>query len=390
MNRIFSCLMSLLVLPLGLHAQMHGYDTRFELSRRNFCDTIPIEIENDQVYIRVEINGRELCFNLDTGSSQGIVYEESQIEGLTELGNVVSHDANQRTDTVKVVALPPFRIGSLTVSHYVASLLRRPAIKRRYNAVLGFDIFNKGICAKIDAQKKILILTDRRKWFEGEPGFAVKYKLKWFVPYLLASPFIRHVDEVLFDLGSRPLYTMSKESFDKHSYKSRQVNEQVEGRAWGHLTIASHGTETEAEIVFLHLDRLKWGDFSFRNVRSITTQGASRIGAQILRYGNIIINPFRRRIIFQPHHAADNVEVGNKHTGVAFVPADGKAAIGLIWEGCDAYKCGMRQGDVVLRIDDTPIHSFDDFVNFPFVEGRRYKFLLNDKDGKNKELIIQR
>jgi hypothetical protein len=52
---------------------------------------------------------------------------------------------------------------------------------------------------------------------------------------LLVSPIKRHVDEVLFDTGSRHLYTMNKQSFDQHAYKSKNVEIQVESRAHGSL-----------------------------------------------------------------------------------------------------------------------------------------------------------
>jgi hypothetical protein len=389
--RHFRILLPLLLLvTLTATAQMHGYNTNFDLSQKDFCDTIPIEIEDDQIYIEAEMEGRTLRFNLDTGSSQGMLFKGAPINYWTELGKVVSHDANNRQDTVKVIALPPFRIGRLVVSNYVASVLPRPLVKGKYDAILGFDIFNKGLCAKIDAERKILILTDRRNLFDEEPGFAVKYKLKWFVPYVLTSPFIRHVDEALFDLGSRPLYTMNKASFDAHAYKSKQVNAQVEGRQQGNLVIGNYGTENKDEVAFLHLDRLKWDKFSFTNVRTITTQGSSRIGARILRYGNIIINPFRRQIIFQPKNDADSVEVGNKQMGVAFVPVDDRAVVGLIWEGSEAYQKGMRQGDVILAINGKAIRSFGEFVHYPFVEGQKYRFTLRDEKGFNKEVTTER
>lgn len=109
---------------------------------------------------------------------------------------------------------------------------------------------------------------------------------------------MRHIDEVLFDTGSRQLYTMNKQSFDAHSYKSKNVGSQIEGRSEGSFVIGQLGAERTDEVVFLKLDRLKWDDFNFTNVRAITTQGASRIGAKILDYGTITINGFRRKIFF--------------------------------------------------------------------------------------------
>lgn len=390
MKRLLIYIIMCLALPITVFGQTHRYDLSFQLSKKDFCDTIPIEIIDNQVYVNAMMNGRQIRLNLDTGSSQGAVYSDFSAGVLTDLGGVISRDANQHMDSLRAVELPPFTIGSITVSHYVATLLPQPMVNRRYDACLGFDLLNSGVSAKIDSERKILILSDRRGAFEDERGFALKYKLKWFVPYVMISPFMRHVDQSLFDLGSRALYTMNKASFDTHSYKSKQVNAQVEGRAQGHLAIGTYGPEDEDEVAFLHLDRLKWADFSFLDYHTITTQGASRIGAEILRYGNIIINPHRRQIIFQPHNGADSVSVNNKQMGVAFVPVEGKATVGLIWDGCEAYKRGMRQGDRILRINTTAINTFADFVRFPFVKGRQYRFLLVSKEGNVKEVMTER
>ncbi len=380
-----------LVSALAMMAQMRGYDTNFRYSPHNFVDTIPIEFERDQIYVTVTMNGQKRRFNLDTGSSQGATYRGARIGSWTELGNVVSRDGAGNLDTVRVVQLPPFRLGTLTVSDYVVSMFDRKPIRKDYDVILGFDLFNKGLCCKIDTRQKIMIITDRRDFFDGEPGYGIRYKLKWFVPYLLLSPFKRHVDEVLFDTGARQLYSMNKKSFDTHAYKSKNVNSQVEGTAEGSFAIGHSGKEAPDKIVFLKLNRLKWDEFAFTHVRAMTTQGASRVGAQILQYGTITINGFRRKITFQPFDTtADSVEVNNKAYSIAFVPHNGQASIGLVLKNSSEYKAGLRQGDIILVIDGKAVPTFEDFLRYPFIEGRTHRMLVKTKEGQNKEVRYTR
>ena len=396
--------------------QLHRYNPNFGLSAENFCDTISIDVEDDLVLVPVQINNKVYRFCLDTGSSQGMVYANSNIPDLVPLGNIISRDANNHVDTVQVIQLPPFTLptnsSQLTVSGYVASLMPRHSISDKYDAIIGFDLFNRGICAKIDKQRGLLILTDEKKLFRAEEkaGYTLRYKLKWFVPYLYVSPFVRHTDEALFDTGAPLFYTMSRESFDEHLASDLAnlhknlgagIERQVEGRAEGHLTLGGFGLEKKDEVVFLHLDRLKWGDFAFTDLHTITTQGASKIGAKLLDFGSVIINPFRKHITFQPYpnevpssgegSGVSSVHVGNKQFSVAFVPYKGQAVVGLIWEGSPPYKAGMRQGDVILQIDQRPINSFADFQRFGFIKGERHRFRLRDQQGVEKivECIIK-
>ena len=208
--------------------QLHRYNPNFGLSAENFCDTISIDVEDDLILVPVQIDNKVYRFCLDTGSSQGMVYANSNIPDLVPLGNIISRDANNHVDTVQVIQLPPFTLNpslnpspldakrrfrsvaekepslnpsqpslnpsqpsqELTVSGYVASLMPRHSISDKYDAIIGFDLFNRGICAKIDKQRGLLILTDEKKLFRAEEkvGYTLRYKLKWSLPITNSAP----------------------------------------------------------------------------------------------------------------------------------------------------------------------------------------------------------
>lgn len=389
MKRSVACLLAVL-LPVMANAQTRGYSTNFTFSQRNFADTIPIEVVDNQIFVKATAGGRVYRFCLDTGSSQGTVYASSYISGLRALGSVVSRDAAGRSDTVSVVQLPAITIGKLTITGYVASLFPSTML-RAYDGIIGFDFFNKGLCCKIDTRNRRMVIADRRDFFDGETGYALHYKLKWFVPYVMVSPFKRHYDEALFDTGSNVLYTMNKQSFDEHAYKSRNVNSQVEARVKGKLTIGNIGAERGGEVAFLKLDRLKWDDFSFLDVSAVTTQGSSKIGAAMLRYGAVIINGFRRYIRFQPYDDGDSVKVSNKPLTTAYVPTDdGRASVGIVMPGCADYEAGLRQGDIIISIDGKAIASFAAFQRFTLVKGMTHKMRVLTQEGKVKDVVITR
>ena len=142
-------------MPIGVSAQLERYDPDFGLwatqadgtlkKAKNFCDTIPIIIEDDLILLPVTIGDQQFRFLLDTGSSQGMVYANTDVYPLVTLGNIISRDANNHQDTVQVVQLPPFTLNAtpITISGYVASLMPRDAVSSKYDAVIGFDLFNR-------------------------------------------------------------------------------------------------------------------------------------------------------------------------------------------------------------------------------------------------------
>lgn len=379
-----------LALLTPLRAQMHRYDTGFGVAEQNFADTIPLEFDDDQLYVPVVISGRTYRFCLDTGSSQGMVYEGTRVPVVRHLGSVISTDANGVKDTVGVVQLADFTLGHLHISGYVASVAHKPSAHVAYDGIIGFDLFNKGIAAKIDPAHGRLVLSDRKGFLDGEPGQELKYKLARFVPYIYVSPFMRHTDLACFDTGARQLYQMNRDHFLDHQYKSKQVSAQVEGHATGYFTASTNSVEKPGEVYFLNLDRLKWNEFSFRNVRCLTTQGDSRVGAQIFNYGSVVVLPRKKRIRFQSRNGADSVNVSNKQFGVAFINRNGQPAVGLIWHKSEAYKKGMRQGDVVLSVDGRRVSTYDEFTAMKIREGQSCKLILRDARGFNKEITVTR
>lgn len=390
MRKIIATALVLLSCATSLTAQESQYATTFTLSERFFADTISVEWTGSRPIVPVTIEGHTYRFLLDTGSAQATVYATSAIPCKADLGGIISPGANGSADTVRAVELPTIRIGRVSISGYVASLSTTRPAGVRYDGILGFDLINKGLSLKIDIRQNRIILTDIKDFFEREKGYQLHYKLKWFAPYVNVSPFMRHVDEALFATGLPQLYVMSLDAFRVHSYRSKQVNAQVESHAKGSLSAASLGHKPTDEVFFLRLNRFKWDDYSFNDVHTITTQGGSCVGATLLNYGCIVVNPRRKTITFQPYNGSDSVTVGNKQFGIAFIKADGKAKVGLIWHESEGYAKGMRRGDTVVSIDGLPIPDYEAFACRTFESGHAYTFGLRDAKGNEKRVTLTR
>ncbi|UKK51142.1 aspartyl protease family protein [Prevotella sp. E13-17] len=374
-------------LCINADAQLARYSLDFTLSRTDFVDSIAIEWDSHQVYLPVTINGRQHRFLLDTGAGQSVIFSDTQPEGCRPAGQMIAYDANNRRDTVAVVKLPPLTLGQLTLTGLQATVQQRTTSNQTIDGIIGFDLFCKGLLAKIDVANRRLILTDRKKFFDQEDGFDMRYQLHYHVPYIQVKPFGRYKERVLFDTGSRSLYIMNKESFDQgEQNNAATLVSQIEGRSEGRHAMGHFGLEKRGEVVFLHFHQLRMGSFLFADVHTITTQGGSHLGAAVLDYGTLIINPRKRRLRFQSYDGQPFVQVSNPQLEIAFIEKDGLPAVGLVWEGGTPYQLGFREGDIITQIDNRPVRSFQQFLRWAFEPGREYRFTLRDALGTQREV----
>lgn len=154
----------------------------------------------------------------------------------------------------------------------------------------------------------------------------------------------------------------------------------------GQHAMGHFGVEQRGEVVFLHLHQLCMGDFLFTDLHAITTQGGSHLGAAVLDYGSLIINPLKHRLRFLPYDGQPFAQISNPQLEIAFIEKDGLPAVGLVWEGGTPYQQGFREGDVILQIDHRPVRSFQQFLRWAFEPGREYRFTLRDALGTQREV----
>lgn len=365
----------LLMVCIGVVAQMKRYDTDFFLSRKNFVMTIPIEIERGQIYLPVRMQGRQYRFKLDTGASQGVIYDDVDIEGLRELGFIKSEDAVGQSHQVTTVELPPLMLDSLIISGFKVQRMKRNVRRQGEDGIIGFALFHRGIAAKIDCRDSVMILTDRKAYFKRAQGEALRYRLKWHVPYVNISPFEGTTEEVLFDSGSPLLYAINNERFAQMLATAPSVERQIEGVTYGSHAIGHFGSERSHQITLLSLDSLRWGNFILQEVHCATVQGGSHIGAPLLRYGAMIIDPFRKQLIFQPYDGQTSCIVANRRPDIVIVEKEGKAMIGMVMEQGKAWEAGFRHDYIIEKVDGEPI-TFDQFNSYRWVKDQEYEFTL--------------
>ena len=367
--------------------QMSTYSLNFKVSSESFPDTVAIDYATGRVVVPVQTDGQTLRFLLDTGASQTTVYSDTPISNTQSAGFTVSRDAMNVADTVSKVVLPPLTIGKTTFTGCQAVVQKRVARQNNIDGILGFDLFNWGLQAKIDTRQRQMVITTDRNFFDGEPGCEWRYKLNYHVPYITVSPFARYKEQALFDTGSRMLYIMNKESFDKGERKARgSLAQQVESRTTGRWAMGHGGVEKRGEVVFMSLDSVAIGRQAIRQVRTLTTMGASKIGAELLRHGTLVIAPHRKAMRFCPYDGAGDVVVANTQIDKAIIQENDMAVVGLVREGSTPYQAGLREGDVIIKVDSRELSSFAEYMAFVPEKDKVYTFVVRNTRGFLKEV----
>ena len=356
-------------------AQMKRYDTDFFVSQRDFLVAVPIEIEREQIYVTLDFNGRPCRFKLDTGASQGVLYDDVQLPGVMTLGTIESEDATGHIRQMKTVQLPPFSLGPITVSNYKVQRMHRNIPRRGEDGIIGFALFNKGIAARIDVREHQLTLTDRRDHYTRTPGETQKYRLSKHVPYIKISPFSGVEEEVLFDTGSPLPYAINAAKFAQIKSEHPAIASQIEGTTYGSHTIGHFGTERSGQITILALQRLKWGSFTFRDIHCTTVNGGSHIGTPLLNFGAVVINPFRRQLVFQPYDGITSATVANRLHDIVIVEHNGRAMIGMVMRDGKAWTAGFRSNCTIEKVDGQPL-TFEQFLRYRWVRNQEYQFTL--------------
>ncbi|MBQ1634121.1 MAG: hypothetical protein II050_05495, partial [Bacteroidaceae bacterium] len=142
-----------------------------EFSQRDFVDTIRVKIESGAVIVPVEIAGRERHLLFDTGAEHGFWFG-SQEEWMKPINadSTKWRDINGKTGTASLVLVPKMRMGRLGISNYPVSVGGHldDYICGRFDGFIGFDLVSKGLSVKLDTKDSLLIVTDRKGFFDEE------------------------------------------------------------------------------------------------------------------------------------------------------------------------------------------------------------------------------
>ena len=75
---------------------------------------------------------------------------------------------------------------------------------------------------------------------------------------------------------------------------------------------------------------------------------------------------------------------------MSIVPMNGRPAIGLIREESEAYRNGLRQGDIILKVNGRDIPNLSVFQQLHFEKGNIYIYTVRHRDGTVQDIKVKK
>ena len=376
-----------------------------EFSEQNFVDTIRVKVEKGAVIVPVEIDGKERHLLFDTGAEYGF-WVGNQEDWMKPINadSTKWRDINGKTGTASLVLVPEMRIGRLGISNYPVSVGGHLGdyICGEFDGFIGFDLMTKGLSVKLDTKDSLLIVTDRKGFFDEET------KVRPSVKYWLAKPTYPMVYVELpfgstymsFDTGAIGHGMDLSNEVLAQWLKKKNKRETIEGATLlsdttlnVNIGLSGANVDTLVERI-VHLPTVQMGGLTIKDAFVSSANRSCRVGSALLKHASLIIDSAKKRYVFLPHDGTSDIILNDKtHHSMSLVPKDSTGVLqAVIRKGSEAYEKGVRTGDYLIEADGIPI---DDVCTYIVIRqrkkpGEEIHFLFRSPDGTEKRVAIAR
>jgi predicted aspartyl protease len=377
-----------------IHFQIFSQNVNFDsgtIQAQKYFEEISYELVNGKIILPVIINGKTYRFILDTGAPNIISKKILEELNIKQLNSINVSDANNLTESMQSVEIPNLKIGNLTFENQIA-------------LVYDFDNHNLLSCYKIDGfigsnllrNSSIKISKTDQKIFITDNVKNLNPKKKPSKIKLFGTQKAPHVefnfvgknkkkatDMVLIDTGMEGGYDMSNRAFNIfEKYKIFETIAKTTGVNSGGLF--GFGKPNEHRLLQVETAKLN-GIFIKNIIIETTSDNNSRIGLELLNYGDLILDFNKKNVYFEIN---DSVTLENKIPRYNAAILDNKYVIGMVWDENLAKQ--ISYGDEIISIDSKKVSeiSFCDILNLKNEIKNKNNYLLEIKNKENEIITI--
>jgi predicted aspartyl protease len=364
------------------------------INLREYYEVIPYQTEIGKIIIPVNINDKTYRFLLDTGAPNLFSPELLKELNIKEGDSINVNDANNQDQKMKFVVVPQLKIGNLVFENQAGLIydLEKHNLLSCYkiDGFIGSNLLRNSII-KINGTNKTIIITNKIKSLNIEKK---PIKMKLFGNQ--KSPYVelkfegknseKASDMVLVDTGMDGFYDMSKRAYMIFE-KNKIFDALFSAVGIGDAGLFGVGNSSEQKL--LEIEKANLNQQIINNIMvTTTTDNNSRIGLDILKYGDVTLDFLNKKFYFESTKTIDVKErIPKLYTSVQ----NNKIVVGLIWD--EKLKMLISTGDEVISIDETDITNISlcDFLKHKkeWKNKDRYILKIKNKEGQINEINIE-
>ncbi|MES2487778.1 MAG: retropepsin-like aspartic protease [Bacteroidota bacterium] len=329
--------------------------------QKNYNTSVPYKDIRGLAIVQAVIKGKTYNFIVDTGALSAISQELYEELGLKSEAVLEVDDSSKLRQSMKLVTLPPVEVGDITFKDVPAVVADNSA----FFECLGIDGFIgsnmlRNSVVKFSYKDKTVSFTDKLKNFSTDKKKSADLLKDKFQsnPYLwvnLKNNDFEGSETLLFDSGMIGLYDLSLTAYEGTFQKANLFS--VLHQAVGAFSLGINGVESKTEHFMLLTPELTFAGATLKNVTTTTTSdNKSRIGSEILKHGDVIVDYPHRQLYFNPYKDGQ-IDVAEKNWPVQPVIKEGKFVIGIVWD--QSYNDRINEGDTIIKFGEIDYSNMD-------------------------------
>lgn len=367
----------------------------FKFDNGKNSENIPILYVKDHILVKVNINGKEGLWFLDSGAGISIIDSDyAKTIGLESKGDMKAY-APGKNAKISFVAIPSYSIQGIKFKEQkVASLeglskLIKMGMDLDIVGALGYDFLSRFVTKLDIANRKVSFYMPDKFKYEGS-GKVIDAPIKYNMFFLPMTVDGRYLGNWMLDLGA---------SVTSINYPFAEKNGLLKLKGINILAAGAGGFFSEKLVKF---KTLEVGGFTIKDpLIAITLEKSGNTGFKehVGTIGNYIVRHFvayldynKQRVILEKGKDFDKIFPVDK-SGLALILLDnGNIEVFYVSSDTPADEAGFKKGDIIKSINDKDIKSFGGLL--PVTEllkeksGTEYKFTIL-RDGETKQINLK-